>query len=95
MEHMDDDDIGGIVRDMQLKVELLDGWRAGESERCDRLERAVARVALEVALLRQETRAEFGSIRAGSGSVYGEFASVQPEFAGLRGQVAGPLEATS
>lgn len=63
MTHMGDDDTGGIVRDLQLKVEFLDGWRVGESERYDRLERDLARLADEVASQRQESRAEFASVR--------------------------------
>lgn len=103
MAYMGDDDTGGIVRDLQLKVEFLDGWRVGESERYDRLERDLGRVADEVALLRQETRAEFGSIRVEFGSihsefggirmefgnVYGEFGRVRQEIAGLRAEFSG------
>jgi hypothetical protein len=83
MAYMGDDDNGGIVRDLQLKVEFLDGWRIGESERYDRLERDLTRLADEVALLRQETRAEFGSVRAEIGSVRAEIGDLRRELMGV------------
>ena len=83
MAYMGDDDTGGIVRDLQLKVEFLDGWRVGESERYDRLERDLARLADEVASQRRETRAEFASVRGSMDTLRSSMDTLRSEMIAL------------
>lgn len=62
MEPMTDDALQNDVQVLKEKVALLDGWRMGESERYDRLERDLTGIYKELRGFRADVDGRFATI---------------------------------